>query len=305
MSKIKSIKWIFVGANHIRTGWRALLFVVCWMALYTAVGLPSHHLLHVDKGHEVPLHVASVGEALQLIATLGATWVMSKVERRNIFAYGLTGPRFLAWCVRGWLIGLAAVSLMILSLWGLGCWHFDGIHTHGSSAVLYAILWGVLFSAVAFSEECTFRGYLFVTLSRDVNVWPAAVCLSMLFAAVHLSGSGENWFGIFALFLTGLMFSFIVWRTKSLAAAFGLHASWDWAQSYLYGVADSGNQIHGYLLKSHMSGSELLSGGSVGPEGSILVIPVMLLIAVTVHLTTDPGIRLTNAFHPRRIRFAH
>jgi hypothetical protein len=49
----------------------------------------------------------------------------------------------------------------------------------------------------------------------------------------------------------------------------------------------SRNRIHGYLLKSHMSGSELLSGGSVGPEGSTLVIPVMLLIAVTVHLTTD------------------
>jgi hypothetical protein len=31
MSKIKSIKWIFVGANQIRTGWRALLFIMCWI----------------------------------------------------------------------------------------------------------------------------------------------------------------------------------------------------------------------------------------------------------------------------------
>ncbi|HJW96110.1 MAG TPA: hypothetical protein VJ901_21055 [Thermoanaerobaculia bacterium] len=47
---------------------------------------------------------------------------------------------------------------------------------------------------------------------------------------------------------------------------------------YFYGVADSGAVTPGHLLDTSMSGPAWLSGGSVGPEGSILC---TLLIAIT------------------------
>jgi hypothetical protein len=51
-----------------------------------------------------------------------------------------------------------------------------------------------------------------------------------------------------------------------------MHASWDWAESFLYSVPDSGLLAPGHLLKSSFHGPTWLTGGPVGPEGSVLLI---------------------------------
>jgi hypothetical protein len=70
-----------------------------------------------------------------------------------------------------------------------------------------------------------------------------------------------------------------LWYLKNLWWAIGFHASWDWAQSYLWGTADSGMLIHGHLFSVHPEGNILWSGGSTGPEGSLMIIPLLLVIA--------------------------
>jgi hypothetical protein len=40
-----------------------------------------------------------------------------------------------------------------------------------------------------------------------------------------------------------------------------------------------------HLLATHPIGARMLSGGSDGPEGSVLGIPVLLLVALVIHLT--------------------
>lgn len=62
----------------------------------------------------------------------------------------------------------------------------------------------------------------------------------------------------------------------------GLHAGWDWAQSYFYGVADSGMIVQRRLLSMHPIGNKLWSGGAVGPEGSPLSIVVEIAIAIGI-----------------------
>jgi hypothetical protein len=65
--------------------------------------------------------------------------------------------------------------------------------------------------------------------------------------------------------------------------------AWDWAQSFLYGVPDSGNLSVGRLFQTHTAGTPLLSGGVDGPEGSVLCIPVLLIVVLIVRFTTRPG----------------
>ncbi|HTU60556.1 MAG TPA: hypothetical protein VMF89_19025, partial [Polyangiales bacterium] len=79
--------------------------------------------------------------------------------------------------------------------------------------------------------------------------------------------------------------AFSLWRTGSLWWAIGLHAAWDWAQSFLFGVADSGSVSAYRLMSTHPVGSPWLSGGATGPEGSVFVLPVMLLITLVAVLT--------------------
>ena len=64
--------------------------------------------------------------------------------------------------------------------------------------------------------------------------------------------------------------------------AIGCHASWDWAESYFYGTADSGFVARGHLLSTTAVGPPLWSGGAAGPEGSVLVFAAMLLLLAGV-----------------------
>jgi hypothetical protein len=62
-----------------------------------------------------------------------------------------------------------------------------------------------------------------------------------------------------------------------------MHAAWDWGESFFYGVPDSGAVAQGHLLNSSLHGANWLTGGTVGPEGSWLVFPVLLLMAAAIH----------------------
>ena len=114
------------------------------------------------------------------------------------------------------------------------------------------------------------------------RVWMLSI---VLFAFVHTGNGGETAMGIIAVSLAGLAFVFSLWWTGSLWWAIGFHAAWDWAQSYLYGVADSGLISEGHLLASRPTGTALISGGTTGPEGSVLVVPVLLATLVVIWRT--------------------
>ena len=74
------------------------------------------------------------------------------------------------------------------------------------------------------------------------------------------------------------MFAFSLWRTGSLWWAIGLHAAWDWAQSFLR-LPDSGSIGAHRLLSTHPVGPPWVSGGA-RPEGSIFVLLVMAVIVL-------------------------
>jgi hypothetical protein len=58
----------------------------------------------------------------------------------------------------------------------------------------------------------------------------------------------------------------------------GFHAAWNWGQTYFYGVPDSGLAAKGHLFNPTFSGPAWLTGGSVGPEGSLLSIAVLVVL---------------------------
>ncbi len=110
--------------------------------------------------------------------------------------------------------------------------------------------------------------------------WQAAWVTSTAFAFYHTLNSGENWIGIFAAGAMGCVFCLSVRVTGSAWWAIGFHAAWDWAETYFYGVADSGLQGKDHFLGASPVGNVLWSGGSDGPEGSLLVLGVILLLVV-------------------------
>ncbi len=89
---------------------------------------------------------------------------------------------------------------------------------------------------------------------------------------------------IFSAAAIGFVFCVSVRLTGSAWWAIGFHAAWDWTQTFFYGTADSGIPAKGHFLTTTPAGVDLWSGGSDGPEGSLLVIPVILLVLVVLIL---------------------
>jgi membrane protease YdiL (CAAX protease family) len=120
--------------------------------------------------------------------------------------------------------------------------------------------------------------------------WQASWVTTTLFGFLHTGNPGENWIGIFAAGAIGFVFVVSIRVTGSAWWAIGCHAAWDWTETYFYGAIDSGNVATGHYLTVTpvpLKGSGwpvLWSGGGDGPEGSLLVIPVIVLLLVALVL---------------------
>jgi hypothetical protein len=74
-----------------------------------------------------------------------------------------------------------------------------------------------------------------------------------------------------------LLFCLLLRRSGNLWMPIGFHASFGWAQSYFYGIPNSGRTLPGHLFSGSSSGPTWLTGGTVGPEGSLLLTLLLVL----------------------------
>ena len=141
--------------------------------------------------------------------------------------------------------------------------------------------WGVLAFALLGLLPCL---VLHLKKAESAGFWQAAWATSTFFGFGHTGNGGENWIGIFAAALIGFVFCASVRLTGSAWWAIGCHAAWDWGETFFYGTPDSGFTAQGHYLTSTPSGAIVWSGGADGPEGSVLVVPVVLLLLAAVAL---------------------
>jgi len=136
--------------------------------------------------------------------------------------------------------------------------------------VKFAVLWAIGMVMVGMYEEFLFRGYGQFTVASGIGFWPAAILLSAAFGLIHLFNRGEGWVGALAVFLFGIFDCLTLRRTGNLWFAIGLHAAADYAETFIYSVPDSGLLATGHLLNSSIRGPRWLTGGTIGPEGSVV-----------------------------------
>ncbi len=301
---------IFIGQDGLRAIWGILLFLVLRQILVDSLTpLLSRLLPHPADGIiRLPRLLAYEGIALVSVAI--PTSLMARIEHRPASLYGLGGDRPLRRLFSGIAWGTAILSLLVFTLRAAGLLVFDLRLLSVPTALHDGALWFAGFLMVGLFEEFFFRGYLQFTLARGCNgiynwlrardsrqpdsrtssagtfgFWTAALLLSFGFSFTHSSNAGESPIGLLSAALIAVVFCLSLWRTGSLWWAIGFHAAWDWAQSFLYGVADSGIVIHDHLFATHPTGRTVLSGGLTGPEGSLFILPVVGLTAAVVVFT--------------------
>jgi membrane protease YdiL (CAAX protease family) len=276
--------WIFFGPQGLRAGWSILMFAGIWWVLITVCQVLVGPHLHMNKNEPIPPFTGLLLEGSQFVPALMATAVMALFERRSVLFYGYQGLARVVRLISGIVWGFIAISAVVLVLRQLGYLSIEGRTLGGIAALKYACEWGGLFLLVGLTEESTFRGYVQFTITRGIGFWWGAILFAVLFGVVHGTNGGESPVGLIGAGAVGLIFCLSLWYTGSLWWAVGFHAAWDWGQSYFYGTADSGMVAQGHLFSEHAVGRALWSGGATGPEGSVVVFPPLLIVALLMVL---------------------
>ena len=290
-ARSRALRALFIGPQGIRSGWSMLIFLAILMAQILVTRVPVNHLLHYMHDKQ-DLQVWSAIVSLGILASLVlvATAIMAKIEKRPVLSYGFMGERRLSRFVLGIAAGVVALSALVLALKISGYLVFDGQALHGKSAWSYGLQWGLAFLLTGLFEESLSRLSAVHPDARHRILVGSPAALAR-FGVTHLPNHGESPIGILAVVAVGLVFCLSLWLTKSLYWAVGLHTGWDWAQSYIYGVPNSGQVASGHLFATHPAGGLLWSGGPTGPEGSIYVIPTLALIALGIWIARNQSVQ--------------
>lgn len=281
-------QWVFFGPRGLRAGWSLLVFAGLWFVLLTVVQFLVGPHLHLSGNQPIPPFTGLLLEGSQFLPVLLAAVAMALLEQRPLLFYGYLGKARVLRLVSGIVWGFIAISAVVLVLRQFGYLSIEGRTLGGIAALKYACEWGGLFLLVGLTEESTFRGYVQFTMTRGIGFWWGALLFAVLFGFMHGSNGGESPLGLVAAGAVGLIFCLSLWYTGSLWWAVGFHAAWDWGQSYFFGTADSGMVAQGHLFSEHAVGRVLWSGGATGPEGSVIVFPLLLIVALMMYLWWGP-----------------
>ena len=285
---------IFIGKDGLRAGWSLLIFI----AIFAAIAFCANrigHKLHPPVANaptEISPSFGYIAELIPFLITVLVSWIMSKIERRPNSVYGFGDSRMLQHFLAGLAWGVTCLSVLILILWKSGLPEAREPRSLAatSSATVKSGRSG--FFLVGLLEEYLTRGW------RPVHAQPRA----RRFLPVGLQDSPQRGLGLLDLGrhpvlalrhgaqkqswrISSLGFSPPAWRqwsfvgassrTGSLRWVIGLHTSWDWGQSFLYGVPDSGLMVQHHLLANPPRGASLSSaaGGPLAPKAVSLSLP--------------------------------
>lgn len=139
----------------------------------------------------------------------------------------------------------------------------------------------LFFLLVAVTEEVMLRGFVLGRmLSAGMNRFVALFLSSALFSAMHLFNPNFALLPFVNILLAGCLLGASFLYTRNLCFPVVLHWFWNWLQGPVLGYEVSGMDSGETLLTLRLTGSDLLTGGSFGFEGSLLC--TVLLVVSTL-----------------------
>ncbi|MSV31435.1 MAG: CPBP family intramembrane metalloprotease [Bryobacterales bacterium] len=144
------------------------------------------------------------------------------------------------------------------------------------------LLVGIVLLFGAFGEELIFRGYPFQMLAGKYGTFQILLPAGVLFAAAHAGNLSSSPLALFNTFLWGVLLGYSLLRSGDLWLPIAIHFGWNFTLP-LFGVNLSGFRmgLTGHSLE--WRASELWSGGSYGPEASVLTLLAVVVLFFVLH----------------------
>jgi len=220
----------------------------------------------------LPGFVAFLLLPFSALALVVLVWVRL-VERRPLAAIGLGGAHRARTFFGGLLVGVAMVTAIVAGICLAGGLHIVGLGLPDQSLISLASIATLLvcFAVQSSVEELLFRGWMLSALAAKFRVVWAVLISSLVFTGLHFDPRA-NWLFFLNVFLFAAFACSWVIRTGNVWGVMGWHGGWNWLLAVGFALRVTALDAHqpALLVKLTPVGSDYLTGGIVGPEGSIL-----------------------------------
>ena len=261
-------------------GWlRALLFVAAYFALLLAAGM----LLDTLQ----PKAVAAPGQEtaqtgipylffiVNAVIAVAVTWLFRRfMDARSFESMGFSFEKNGIHAGTGFFLGIFLMCAGSCVLFFSKNLAWTNISFNGNELF---ISFGLMI-IIALYEEMVFRGYILNNLLESLNKWIALLVAAVVFMVAHISNPAFSVTGAVNILLAGMLLGLNYIYTRNLWFGIMLHFTWNFFQGPLLGYPLSGMPQKS-LLEHEVHGSNLVTGGSFGYEGS-LVATLFFLLAI-------------------------
>jgi hypothetical protein len=265
----------------IKWGWvRALLFFAGGFPVMFVVRELKRFFIY-DNPDIVGSEAMFYGQVIKASGFILLIFLLRKlIDRRSFESLGFD---FSSLYRRDMMIGIGAGIGMVALI-------FATLLLSGSISVtsvqfpVIDLLWlfGVM-GVVALREEIVSRGYMLVSLLASMPKYWALLATSLVFALLHVDSPTITVFSFINIILAGLLMGVYYIHRRNLWFPIGLHFGWNFAIGPIFGSAISGNVVAS-MLSLELTGSEWMTGGGFGFEGSILAPIAFIAATVLIHL---------------------
>jgi hypothetical protein len=183
----------------------------------------------------------------------------------------------------GFLLGLFLNGTCAFAAW----LHKDIFIYYDSFPVVELLLLLIVVFIQSSAEELICRGFLYQRLIRSYkSPWVAIIGNSLLFAFLHIFNEGFTFLAFLDIFVTGVLFSLIVYYYDSLWNVMALHAAWNYCQNIILGLPNSGAVSTFSIMKLDAANARdsFFYNVGFGVEGTYFSILVLVIASVVVYI---------------------
>ena len=313
------MKNIFLNSEEkrLRAGWRILFFLIIFF-IFSSLIFVVRPLLGDDlTKREFLKHYGLIVVA---ISALGATisTILSRrfFDKKSFMSLGLTWNKqaikdlifgFLLSCIMAAAFFFLLIVFDLIEYTGINFQEmaksesfdfiqFMSVLTIGSLGVL--LLEHIL---VGYWEELVFRGYLFQNMIDGLGLITSIVISCLLYGLIHAANPNATVLSSVIIIGFGYLRLYGYLSTKMLWLSMGMHIGWNFFQGPIFGFAASGHESATLITHSLNSEKDYLTGGAFGPEGSILILPILVLTLVVMRWYANRNYGHENKVIPPRI----